>query len=231
MTRSASPTYFGDVAQQIYGSRISWRSAGLLNPKIWRFEQNYRNNKEIALLALAISKMPYFQDDVDLVTPKFKRASGPKPVLMKFESEEDEINYFIENVIRNNRTRSIAILVREREVVNYIIRKIKSITPYQELKGDMNRWQADPRVSVGTYHSAKGLEFDTVILPFCNSTRLPSEERILALGSRDEALNEEIKLFYVGVTRAKSELYISYTGDLTEMIPVDPDLYQEDDNW
>ncbi|QAY66375.1 3'-5' exonuclease [Paenibacillus protaetiae] len=228
-SNDGSLIYFGDVAQQIYGSRISWRSAGLINPKIWKFEQNYRNTREIALLALAISKMPYFQDDTDLVEPKFKRASGPKPDLLKFNSENDELDYFIEEVIRHNRTRTIAILVRDRETVNTVIQKLRRITQIQELKGEMNYWQAAPGVSVGTYHSAKGLEFDTVILPYCNSSRLPVEERILALGSREEAMNEEIKLLYVGVTRAKSELYISYTGEITEMLPIDPDLYYQDE--
>jgi len=46
-----SITFFGDVAQQIYGGRISWRNAGLQvdNSHIWRFDQNYRNSKEIGI--------------------------------------------------------------------------------------------------------------------------------------------------------------------------------------
>ncbi|MCY9658490.1 3'-5' exonuclease [Paenibacillus chondroitinus] len=227
--KDGSLTYFGDVAQQIYGSRISWRSAGLVNPRIWRFEQNYRNTREIASLGLAISKMKYFHEDTDLIEPKFSRASGPKPALLEFNSEKDELDFFIENVIRNNRTRTIAILVRDRETVNQIINKVRQIYPIQELYGEMSRWLSDPRVSVGTYHSAKGLEFDTVILPYCNSLRLPAEERILALESYEEALSEEIKLLYVGVTRAKSELYISYSGALTELLPRERELYHEDD--
>lgn len=55
---------------------------------------------------------------------------------------------------------------------------------------------------------------------------MPAEERIKALESREEALKEEIKLLYVAVTRAKSELYISYSGEKTELLPDDPSLYQ-----
>jgi superfamily I DNA/RNA helicase len=40
-----SVTFFGDVAQQIYGQRVSWRSAGLKITDVWRFEENYRNTK------------------------------------------------------------------------------------------------------------------------------------------------------------------------------------------
>lgn len=52
-----SITFFGDMAQQIYGSRISWRSAGLNPPKIWYFQENYRNTRQIAQLGLAISEL------------------------------------------------------------------------------------------------------------------------------------------------------------------------------
>lgn len=33
-------TFFGDVAQQIYGSRLSWRDLGVDTNKIWRFESH-----------------------------------------------------------------------------------------------------------------------------------------------------------------------------------------------
>lgn len=57
-------TFFGDVAQQIYGSRLSWREAGLkiVKNKIWYFDRNYRNSKEIAKFAVTISKSKYFED-------------------------------------------------------------------------------------------------------------------------------------------------------------------------
>lgn len=227
--RDGSVTYFGDVAQQIYGSRISWRSAGFDNPKIWKFRQNYRNTKEIANLGLSISKMPLFKEDSDLIEPLFPRASGPLPALIKFKNEEEELDYFLEDVVKSySTTQTVAILVRDRDRVTHICNKIrKKGIRAQELRGDMSSWNKKPGVSVGTYHSAKGLEFDTVILPFCNQERLPAREKILALESREEALSDEIKLIYVGITRAKRALFISYTGELTELLPVDKGLYQE----
>ncbi|MCV2517609.1 ATP-dependent helicase [Bacillus subtilis] len=223
-----SITYFGDVAQQIYGSRISWRAAGFKNAKIWRFRQNYRNTKEIANLGLAISKMPFFKEDTDLIEPLFPRASGPMPALIKFENEEKELNYFIEDVKGHSQTQQVAVLVRDRGMVTHVISKLSLAgLRAQELNGDLSRWNTDPGILVGTYHSAKGLEFDTVILPFCNKERLPSEDKILALESREEALSDEIKLIYVGVTRARRGLFISYSGELTELLPTDDGLYQE----
>ena len=52
-----------------------------------------------------------------------------------------------------------------------------------------------------TYHSAKGLDFDCVFLPFANSN---------LFGDKSE--NEGKTLFMVGMTRARHELYITYTS-------------------
>ena len=62
-----SLTFFGDMAQQIYGSQMSWRNAGINVRHVWKFEENYRNTRQVAQLALAIARMPYFSDDPDLV--------------------------------------------------------------------------------------------------------------------------------------------------------------------
>ncbi|MBA3366249.1 MAG: ATP-dependent helicase [Actinobacteria bacterium] len=72
-----SLTFFGDVAQQIYGQRLSWRSAGInLSAPVIEFTENYRNTREIARLALAISRMPFFVGDPDLVEPNEPAAEG-----------------------------------------------------------------------------------------------------------------------------------------------------------
>ncbi len=61
-----SLTFFGDVAQQIYGHRISWREAGL-DIKVWEFKENYRNTQQIAKLGPEIANMPYFRGLPDIV--------------------------------------------------------------------------------------------------------------------------------------------------------------------
>ncbi|TCT16265.1 DNA helicase-2/ATP-dependent DNA helicase PcrA [Natranaerovirga pectinivora] len=68
---------------------------------------------------------------------------------------------------------------------------------YQNKKHNKNA------LTLTTIHSAKGLEFHSVYLCGCNEGILPHEK------SNDELSEEERRLFYVGVTRAKEELYIS----------------------
>jgi len=58
-----------------------------------------------------------------------------------------------------------------------------------------------------TYHRAKGLEFEAVFLPRLEERELPSK-----LSKTDAAISEERRLFYVGMTRAKRRLTITWAG-------------------
>lgn len=87
-----SLTFFGDVAQQIYGHRMSWQSAGLHIQKVWEFKENYRNSKQIARLGLAISRMPHFRDiREEIVEPVSPTADGPLPTLVECSSIDKEV--------------------------------------------------------------------------------------------------------------------------------------------
>jgi superfamily I DNA/RNA helicase len=217
-----SLTFFGDVAQQIYGHRMSWRSAGLKITKKWEFRENYRNSRQIARLGLAISKMPYFKDVPDIIEPVSPAADGPLPTLVECSSIDKEIELAVSQAVTASRTLSVAILLRNRQDEEHI----RQLLPKGSIRlhREMTTWQAGPGIRYGTYHSAKGLEFDMVILPFCSSVRLPDPEGVAAFGE-DDALIQDGRLLYVGVTRAKTRLIITYSGDVTCLFPADSDLY------
>jgi superfamily I DNA/RNA helicase len=63
-----------------------------------------------------------------------------------------------------------------------------------------------PGVSLLTLHAAKGLEFPVVFLPSLEDKTVP---HFHAIGEGPDAIEEERRLFYVGLTRAKSRLYLS----------------------
>jgi len=218
-----SLTFFGDVAQQIYGHRISWRDAGLNIGDVWKFKENYRNTKQIARLALAISRMPYFQGVPDLVEPVSPPADGVLPTIVRLSSEQEEISFVVEQAILLARTQSVAILFRDREDEKIFVKFLprESI----RLHRDMTTWQSSPGIKYGTYHSAKGLEFDAVILPFCNNSKLPQPEALKAFGEVDASVQDG-RLLYVGVTRSKTRLIITYCDIITNLLPQDPSLYE-----
>lgn len=62
------------------------------------------------------------------------------------------------------------------------------------------------RLNLSTLHSAKGREFDVVILFAMNNDVIPSWRD----QQRSEALREARRLFYVGVTRGRKELYVVF---------------------
>ena len=82
-------------------------------------------------------------------------------------------------------------------------------------------WDGE-KVNLMTMHAAKGLEFDAVFLPGWEEGLFPHQKSLEEKG--DLALEEERRLAYVGLTRAKKESFISfvmsrlYRGDWVESL-------------
>merc|ERR1739848_293160 len=60
-----------------------------------------------------------------------------------------------------------------------------------------------------TMHASKGLEFDVVFLPGWEEGLFPHQKSIEEKG--ESGLEEERRLAYVGITRAKNSAYISFS--------------------
>jgi len=70
-----------------------------------------------------------------------------------------------------------------------------------------------PVVTLATLHAAKGLEWERVFLMGASEGILPLETGSTgSTGTSDAVVAEERRLFYVGMTRAKVDLHISYRG-------------------
>lgn len=70
---------------------------------------------------------------------------------------------------------------------------------------------SEEAVTLMTMHSAKGLEFEVVFLVGMEEGLFPSKRSI----EEDDAVEEERRLCYVGITRAKKKLYITNTKKRT----------------
>jgi DNA helicase-2/ATP-dependent DNA helicase PcrA len=97
---------------------------------------------------------------------------------------------------------------------------VRSMEQFESLRGflehvslvmDADKNENQDAVSIMTLHSAKGLEFDTVFLPGWEEGLFP-HQRALDEGGRN-GLEEERRLAYVGITRAKLRLHIWFVSN------------------
>ena len=68
-------------------------------------------------------------------------------------------------------------------------------------------------IEAGEVHSSKGLEFQAVIMIGLENGVFPS-----GYDKADEQLQESARLFYVGVTRAKTQIHLTYDEDESPLI-------------
>ena len=104
-----------------------------------------------------------------------------------------------------------------KERVENINELINSLSEYENLQdflqyisliSDADNVAEGNRVNIMTIHAAKGLEFDTVFLPGWEEGVFPSSRSIEE--EKESGLEEERRLAYVAITRAKRNLSISY---------------------
>ena len=224
-------TFFGDVAQQIYGSRLSWRDSGIhVDNKIWRFDMNYRNPAAIIDFAKDITKSVYWRQNNDMIEAAAHIAEGPKPVLVKFTCEQHEIDWVIDRVISMGKTSSTVIVCRSRADIN-LFRRLLNNNSCGATKIDKNTpgYANIKTVYLTTFHAAKGLEFDNVFTPFLSDDKFPSPEAMGNGVSEEDVYEDEIKLLYVAATRSKYGLYMSYSGTLSPLFPKDAGSYDFQD--
>lgn len=76
-----------------------------------------------------------------------------------------------------------------------------------------NQGKSPDQINLMTLHSSKGLEFQTVIMVGMEDGSFPS-----GYDKTDEQLEEAARLFYVGVTRAKTQIHLIYDTDESPLI-------------
>jgi superfamily I DNA/RNA helicase len=95
------------------------------------------------------------------------------------------------------------------------------------LRGDPEDEEAGQGVVLSTLHASKGLEFAVVFLIGCVEGQLPHSRTTdpKATEATPSDVEEERRLFYVGVTRARDRLYITrpearlFRGEVQKLTP------------
>ena len=210
-----------DDAQSIYkkhdGLDFSLSSVGIkARGRTTILKLNYRNTKEILDFAYQfakefISEEASDDDHIPVISPQSAGASGPVPVFRQYDEEENELNFIthcVEKWLADGQSADeIAILVPTNKQAELISQRLQQMGIANLcMVSKENKLAYDPAqklVSVLSFHSSKGLEFETVILAGINRIQYVADE-----------LADQVRLMYVGMTRAKSQLLIT-SGEST----------------
>jgi|FLOH01.1.fsa_nt_gi superfamily I DNA/RNA helicase len=211
----------GDPRQSIFG----WRGSDI--KYILNFEEkypgceivslvmNYRSSESIvSFMNKAISSLGL--NDIQ------SSVKGEKDIsLLKMPNERSEFDFVVSNIVSSKVPRKeIFVLARTNKQLNELSKVLENhlishVVKTDEVKRNIVAGEGD--VTLATIHAIKGLEADTVFIVGCNGANFPckgSEHPVIDLVKVEEydKEEEEKRLFYVAISRAKKTLFLTYSG-------------------
>jgi superfamily I DNA/RNA helicase len=207
-----------DDAQSIYQKqrrKFSFASVGIqAQGRTSVLKLNYRNTAEVLALAMQcaanlVAERPESEDAVQTVHPATAGRRGPLPVLIEAANPAEEAELIAERIAKavseGKSLNDIAVLFRTRIRIDGVSRALQrkgiAIQAMQAQGATRFDWSR-PSVKLITMHSAKGLEFPLVFIAGLDS-----------MPWKDEPLEEEVRLLYVGMTRSTQELVLAAAGN------------------
>lgn len=197
--------FFGDTAQSIYEGikhpLTIKELSDMTGIAISYLNSNYRLPKPVAKITqeyVAIDANPY----ADAI---YQSKETELPRFVKFEDEKSQIEAIID-IITKKKMRNVGILVPNNDLVLSTMKYLNEMNFACEFKYNAgyndkrNRVTLDFKTDIPklmTYHSAKGLQFEAVFLPFYE-------------GATDKEMR---KALYVAMTRTYRFLYVLYSGN------------------
>jgi DNA helicase-2/ATP-dependent DNA helicase PcrA len=157
--------------------------------------------------AKAVTAWKQFVETVSQLEDETVRKSAAKMLRIVMDAGYDD--YLKEN-FANYRNRledleQLAVFAYQFGSVEDFLTQLALLTNVEAEDGDAANRDAD-RIRLSTIHQAKGLEFDVVFVIMLCDGLFPSARSM----ETEEGEEEERRLFYVAITRAKNELYLSY---------------------
>lgn len=184
--------FLGDYAQQILGTKISFKQLGVNNISKETFVKNYRNTKQISNLAnILIEKGFITEEEDEKISRVSSRRDGEIPQLQQansFEVYKNIISSFFTNKIGSN-----GIILMDPTSFKTIAKILKVL-------------DLDNHVELYTINQVKGLEFDNVLVLDIDKSKYIEDYSNL----EDNENNEVAKQLYVAITRATTNLALTY---------------------
>jgi len=205
----SSMTFVMDSAQRIYPRYFAWKEAGVDSfTQIHSLKRNYRNTRQIAAFARPLVEGLPLEDDGALPDFDSCEKDGPLPVLVAARYS-DQIDYILARLIRTvNFSKESVVFLQPRggSWFSYLRSRLKNAgISWTELTR-ASSWPSGPEaVALCTLHSAKGLEFDHVIIPGLNRQVTPHGDE-----EGDVQLDALRRLVAMGVGRARRSVALGY---------------------
>lgn len=220
--------FFGDTAQSIFEglkNTIAVEDIGYLlpkgeKPKSFELYRNYRLPIPVAKLVQYVGiDLPPYEEST------YRSLETVVPRILNYYSIKEQFTA-IRDIIRKRDLSDVAILLPHNDMVKTAGEIFNNLNLNVELRyNDKEDWQnskdtlnfstTNPKVM--TYHSAKGLQFETIFLPRIEDFKDDG-------GARRKSL-------YVAMTRTYRNLYIMYSGILPELLSKVPrNLYETTEN-
>ena len=221
-----STTFVFDASQRIYPHRFLWQEVGIEMQAhmVYALRSNYRNTKQIGNFASSLIKeLPEHERDN---LPNFENCcrSGPLPEVVagNFSSQLDHMLHRVSPHLLEGEC--VAILhPKGGRWFDFTRKQLKhNNIEYCELSRKLDWPEGAQLVALSTISSAKGLEFDHVLIPGLN-------QEVTPYGSQDGdgTLYQLLRLLAMGITRARNTVSIGYKpleeSKLIEFL--DPDTF------
>ena len=215
----------GDLGQRIFQEPFSWKALGIdIRGRSHTLKVNYRTSHQIRQTVDRL--LPPLVRDVD-GNEEDRRGTvsvfnGPDPKVRVFDDSNQETEglalWVREAVDEGIEPDEIGIFVRSNNELSRARAVVKKAgqTPL-ELSDRVE--EREGRISIGTMHLAKGLEFKAVVVMACDDDILPLQERIETVADEtdlDEVYETERHLFYVACTRARDRLLVTGVDPASE---------------
>jgi superfamily I DNA/RNA helicase len=216
-----------DSHQRIYGERhvLSHFGISTRGRASKRLTLNYRTTRENLDYAVQILTGEWFdaEGEPDNVDGYRSLRSGPRPTVLRFNSEEDEFAAVADLIGRwqdSLHDPRIGVLSRTRAMVN---RAVNGLADHGIVATKTRNPEeaAHETVSVMSMHGAKGMEFTHVILLGMGKESVPLQHRMINLseGDRDDAEQRERALLYVAASRARDQVVVTTHTEPSALLP------------
>lgn len=219
--------FAGDLGQRIFQLPYSWRALGVdVRGRSSNLRINYRTSRQIReaadqLLPPKVRDVDGIEDDRTGAQSVFE---GPAPTMTECADQEDEtvkVAAYLRAAIDDGISpgeigvfvRSAEYLPRCRAAVSAAGLEARQLTERTDDVAD--------RVSLGTMHLAKGLEYKMVVVMACDDEALPLQARVDEATDEDElreVFDTERHLFYVACTRARDRLHITGVQPVSDFV-------------